>query len=82
MVQVKAIDWDDVEIALPAILTIILMPFSFSITVGIGAGFVSYVVIKAVRGKAAQVHPLLWVVAVLFVAYFAINPIEQLLGVS
>jgi AGZA family xanthine/uracil permease-like MFS transporter len=58
------------------------MPFSFSITVGIGAGFVSYVVIKAVRGKAAQVHPLLWVVAVLFVAYFAINPIEQLLGVS
>ena len=82
MVQVKAIDWDDVEIALPAFLTIILMPFSFSITVGIGAGFVSYVVIKAVRGKAAQVHPLLWVVAVLFVAYFAINPIEQLLGVS
>jgi AGZA family xanthine/uracil permease-like MFS transporter len=82
MVQVKAIDWDDVEIALPAFLTIILMPFSFSITVGIGAGFVSYVVIKAVRGKAAQVHPLLWVVAVLFVAYFAINPIEQLLGVN
>jgi len=82
MVQVRSIEWDDVEIALPAFLTIILMPFSFSITVGIGAGFVSYVVIKAVRGKAAQVHPLLWVVAALFVLYFAINPIEQLLGVS
>jgi adenine/guanine/hypoxanthine permease len=82
MVQVKGIDWNDIEIALPAFLTIILMPFAFSITVGIGAGFVSYVVIKAVRGKAAQVHPLLWVVAALFLVYFAINPIEQLLGVD
>ena len=82
MVQVRAIDWEDAEIAIPAFLTIILMPFAFSITVGIGAGFVSYVLIKAVRGKAAQIHPLLWVVAVLFVLYFAINPIEQLLGVS
>ena len=82
MIQVKGIDWDDVEIALPAFLTIILMPFAFSITVGIGAGFVSYALIKAVRGKAAQVHPLLWVVAGLFVAYFAIDPLEQLLGVK
>jgi AGZA family xanthine/uracil permease-like MFS transporter len=82
MLQVRNIAWDDVEIALPAFLTIILMPFAFSITVGIGAGFVSYVLIKAVRGKAAQVHPLLWLVAGLFVFYFAIDPIEQLLGVS
>jgi adenine/guanine/hypoxanthine permease len=82
MVQVKAIDWDDWEIAIPAFLTIVLMPFSFSITVGIGAGFVSYAVIKAARGKAAQVHPLLWVVDVLFVVYFAIDPIRQILGVD
>jgi len=82
MMQVKAIDWDDYEIAIPAFLTIILMPFAFSITVGIGAGFVSYVLIKAVRGKAAQVHPLLWVVAALFVVYFALDPIQQLLGVQ
>lgn len=82
MVQVKGIDWDDIEIALPAFLTIILMPFSFSITVGIGAGFISYVLIKAVRGKAGQVHPLMWVVSALFVLYFAIDPIEQLLGVK
>jgi AGZA family xanthine/uracil permease-like MFS transporter len=80
MVQVKSIDWDDWELALPAFLTIVLMPFSFSITVGIGAGFVSYVVIKAARGKASVVHPLLWVVAALFVVYFAIDPIQQLLG--
>ena len=82
MTGVRSIEWDDIEIALPAFLTIILMPFAFSITVGIGAGFVSYVVLKAVRGKAGQVHPLLWVVAALFALYFAINPIEQLLGVK
>ena len=82
MLQVRAINWDDIEIALPAFLTIILMPFAFSITVGIGAGFVSYVLIKVVRGKAVEVHPLLWIVAALFVVYFAINPIEQLLGVA
>jgi AGZA family xanthine/uracil permease-like MFS transporter len=82
MMQVRGIDWDDFEIAIPAFLTIILMPFAFSITVGIGAGFVSYVLIKAVRGKFAQVHPLLWVVAGLFVIYFALDPIQQLLGVQ
>ena len=82
MMQVTAISWDDIEVALPAFLTIILMPFAFSITVGIGAGFVSYVVIKAVRGKAGEVHPLMWFVSVLFLIYFAINPIEQLFGVA
>ena len=75
MQQVRNIDWDDVEIALPAFLTIVLMPFTYSITVGIGAGFLAYVLVKLVRGKAAQVHPLLWVVAGLFVVYFAIHPI-------
>ena len=47
MQQVKDIDWDDLEIAIPAFLTIVLMPFTYSITVGIGAGFVTYVLIKA-----------------------------------
>ena len=47
------------------------MPLTFSITVGIGAGFVAYVVIKVVRGKFADIHPLLWVVAAAFVVYFA-----------
>jgi AGZA family xanthine/uracil permease-like MFS transporter len=82
MTQVRGIAWDDFDIAIPAFLTIILMPFTYSISVGIGAGFVSYVLIKAVRGKAREVHPLLWLVAALFVVYFAIDPIEQLLGVK
>jgi AGZA family xanthine/uracil permease-like MFS transporter len=78
MQQVKGISWDDLEIALPAFLTIILMPFTYSISVGIGAGFLSYVLIKAVKGKSAQVHPLLWIVAALFFLYFAIHPITEL----
>ena len=76
LMQVTGIDWRDYEIAIPAFLTIILMPFSFSIAVGIGAGFVSFVVLKVAVGKARQVHPLMYLSAVLFVVYFAIEPIE------
>jgi AGZA family xanthine/uracil permease-like MFS transporter len=77
MQQVKGISWDDMEIAIPAFLTIILMPFTYSITVGIGAGFVAYVLIKIVRGKSALIHPLLWVIAAAFIVYFAIDPITN-----
>jgi len=80
MQQVKNIDWDDVEIAIPAFLTIILMPFTYSISVGIGAGFIAFVLVKTVRGKAREIHPLMWVVSALFVLYFAIDPVRQVLG--
>lgn len=79
MQQVKGIDWDDLEIAIPAFLTIALMPFTYSISAGIGAGFIAYTLIKLVRGKIGEIHPLMWVVSVLFVAYFAIEPIRALL---
>ncbi len=79
MQQVTEIDWKDTDIAIPAFLTIVLMPFTYSIAVGIGAGFVTYVVIKVVRGKIASIHPLMWVVAALFVVYFAIEPVRTLL---
>ncbi|HWJ83769.1 MAG TPA: NCS2 family permease [Nocardioides sp.] len=79
MQQVSGIRWDDVEIAIPAFLTIVLMPFTYSITVGIGAGFVSHTFIKAVRGKVGEIHPLMWIVSGLFVVYFAIDPITRLL---
>ena len=77
MQQVSGISWDDVEIAIPAFLTIVLMPFTYSISVGIGAGFIAHVFLKVVRGKVREVHPLLWVVALLFVVYFAIDPITR-----
>ncbi|MDX3450644.1 NCS2 family permease [Streptomyces sp. ME02-8801-2C] len=80
MTQVKHIDWDKYEIAIPAFLTIAVMPFTYSITNGIGAGFLAYVLIKAVLGKAKEVHWLLWGTSALFLIYFAIDPIEQLFG--
>ncbi|MDR0959869.1 MAG: NCS2 family permease [Propionibacteriaceae bacterium] len=70
MTQITEIDWNDLELAIPAFATLAFMPFSYSITVGIGVGFLLYVFIKTVRGKARQVHPLLWVVAALFLVYF------------
>ena len=81
MTQVRDIPWGDYDVAIPAFLTIILMPFTYSITNGIGAGFVSYVVIKSLAGRGREVHPLLWLIAALFLAYFAIEPLERLLGV-
>jgi AGZA family xanthine/uracil permease-like MFS transporter len=75
--QIKGIDFDDMEIAIPAFLTIVLMPFTYSITAGIGAGFLAYTLIKVVRGKAAEVHVLMWVVSALFVLYFAIDPVTR-----
>ncbi|AVH59434.1 MULTISPECIES: NCS2 family permease [Streptomyces] len=81
MTQVKHIDWDKYEIAIPAFLTIAVMPFTYSITNGIGAGFLAYVLIKTVLGKAKEVHWLLWGASVLFLVYFAIDPIEQLFNV-
>ena len=77
MQQVKGIDWDDLEIAIPAFLTIVLMPFTYSITVGIGAGFLAYILIKVVRGKIAQVHALMWIVGSAFIIYFFIDPITD-----
>ncbi|NMR20521.1 NCS2 family permease [Cellulomonas fimi] len=81
MMQVAGITWSNYDIAIPAFLTIILMPFTYSITVGIGAGFIAYAIIKIARGKAHELHPLMWVSAILFVIYFALGPIRELLGV-
>jgi adenine/guanine/hypoxanthine permease len=68
---IRDIDFSDVEEGLPALLTIVLMPLTFVITIGIGAGFVSWVLIKVAVGKFGQVHPLMWIVALAFVLYFA-----------
>jgi AGZA family xanthine/uracil permease-like MFS transporter len=76
---IKGIDYSDIEEGLPALLGMILMPLTFSITVGIGAAFVTHVVVKVVRGKIAEIHPLLWAVAVAFVIYFGQNWINSIL---
>jgi AGZA family xanthine/uracil permease-like MFS transporter len=80
MSQVKDIAWDDLGIGIPAFLTIILMPFTYNISVGIGAGFVSHVVIRLVQGRRKEVHPLLIVVSALFMVYFLSSPIKSWIG--
>ena len=80
MTQIRSIDWDDLGIAIPAFLTIILMPFTYNISVGIGVGFVTHVIIRAIQGRAKEVHPLLWLVSGLFTIYFLQSPINIWVG--
>ncbi|PPF42383.1 MFS transporter [Pseudoclavibacter sp. AY1F1] len=74
--QVRELKWDDFSVALPVFLTIVIMPLTYSIANGIGAGFISWVLVQTLTGKARKVSPLLWIVAVGFLIYFARGPIE------
>ena len=76
MRQVRNIDFQALEIAVPAFLTIALMPFTYSITNGVGAGFISYVILQVAVGQVRKVHPLMWVIAAFFAVYFAIEPLK------
>lgn len=80
MQQVKEIRWEELSVAIPAFLTIAFMPFGYSITVGIGVGFITYVVMRVATGKAKRVHILMWITAVLFVIYFLLGPIQSVLA--
>ncbi|MFV8310542.1 NCS2 family permease [Mycobacteroides chelonae] len=81
--QLRSIDLTRFEYALPCFLTVVTMPFTYSIANGIGVGFISWVVLAVVSGERGSrlraVHPLLYVVAGLFVVYFAKGPIESLI---
>ena len=70
MTVMTKIDFVDYEIGIPAFLTIIIMPFTYSISYGIGFGFISYTLIKLFRGKIKQLHPLMIIVSLLFVVAF------------
>lgn len=78
LAQIRDIDLSDFTIALPAFLTIVVMPFTYSIANGIGVGFISYVLIQSATGKVRTVHPLMWVVSAAFVLYFAADPVSAL----
>jgi AGZA family xanthine/uracil permease-like MFS transporter len=80
MAQIREIKFTKFAVALPAFLTIVTMPLSYSIANGIGVGFVTWAVIGAASGKAKKIHPLMWVVTVGFIVYFARGPIGALLG--
>ncbi|HEX6231046.1 MAG TPA: NCS2 family permease [Actinomycetota bacterium] len=70
MTIVRDIDWKDPAIGIPVLLTMIVMPFTFSITNGVGAGFIAYTVIQVLRGRWSEVHWLMYVVSAVFVWYF------------
>jgi AGZA family xanthine/uracil permease-like MFS transporter len=72
MREVGSLPWDDATEAIPAFLVLTVMPFTYSITNGIGAGFISYVVLKALAGRAREVQPLMWGAALAFVLYFVL----------
>lgn len=79
MSQIKEIKFNKFAIVLPAFLTIVTMPLTYSIANGIGVGFISWTLVNALSGRARKVHWLMWVVAVGFTLYFVRGPIEQLL---
>jgi adenine/guanine/hypoxanthine permease len=70
MTIVREIDWADPSIGIPALLTVVMMPFTFSITNGVGAGFLAYTVIALLRGRWRDVHWLMYLVSAVFVWYF------------
>ncbi|MCK7642738.1 NCS2 family permease [Corynebacterium sp. CCM 8835] len=75
MGQVVDIDFTEFHIALPAFLTIVIMPFTYSIANGIGVGFIAYVLMALAGGQAKKVHWLLWLISALFMVYFTIDPV-------
>jgi adenine/guanine/hypoxanthine permease len=76
---IKDIDFTNLEDGFPALLGVILMPLTYSITVGIGAAFVAWVAIKVILNKMGEIHPLMWVVAAGFVIYFGQTAIDSIL---
>lgn len=82
MQQVAEIPWQDLRVAIPSFMAIVFMPFTYSITVGIGIGFIVYVIVEMVLGNAKKVHLLMYLTSLIFVIYFALEPITRILGVS
>jgi AGZA family xanthine/uracil permease-like MFS transporter len=80
MSQIRGIDLSEFSVLLPVFLTITVMPLTYSIANGIGAGFISWVIVRALSGKAREISPLLWIVAVGFVIYFTRGPVETLIA--
>ena len=70
--KLAGIDFSELGIGLAAALTIMIMPFTFSITNGIGMGFIAYVVVRAAQGRSREVHPFMWIASTAFLLYFLV----------
>lgn len=82
MQNARHVDWADRSVAVPVFLTVVLMPFTYTITTGVAAGVISYSAIKLAQGRAREVGVFMWVLTLVFAVYFALHPIESWLGVS
>jgi AGZA family xanthine/uracil permease-like MFS transporter len=76
----REVDWRDVTEAAPAFLTAVGMPFTYSISDGIGFGAIAYVTLKTATGRGREVRPLMWVTALAFLVFFLAEPLRRLLG--
>lgn len=74
--QAVHIEWTDWGLGIPAFLTMVMMPFSYSIADGIGAGFISYCFIRLVQGRGKEVHPIMYIVSAAFIVFFGMGVIE------
>ncbi|MEU1071784.1 MULTISPECIES: NCS2 family permease [unclassified Streptomyces] len=82
MSAARHVDWNDRSVSIPVFLTVALMPFTYNITAGVGAGVISYTVIKAAQGKWREIGGFMWALSGIFLVYFALSPIENWLGVK
>ncbi|MFB8026193.1 NCS2 family permease [Streptomyces sp. NPDC056465] len=82
MQNARHVDWADRSVAVPVFLTVVLMPFTYTITTGVAAGVISYTAIKLAQGRAREVGVFMWVLTLVFFVYFALHPIESWLGVN
>ncbi|MBO0655661.1 NCS2 family permease [Streptomyces triculaminicus] len=80
--QARHIDWTDRAVSVPVFLTVVLMPFTYSITAGVGGGVIAYTAIKAGQGRWREPGAFLWALSLVFAGYFALHPIEHWLGVK
>ncbi|MDT0466533.1 NCS2 family permease [Streptomyces gibsoniae] len=81
LMNARHVDWSDRATAIPVFLTVVLMPFTYTITTGVAAGVVAYTAIKTAQGKAREIGAGMWGLTVVFLVYFALHPIENWLGV-
>ncbi|MGH8933132.1 MAG: NCS2 family permease [Egibacteraceae bacterium] len=79
MSVIRELPWDDYAVAIPAFLTVVVMPFTYSITDGIGWGFVSYTAIRLLTGRIRETRPMMILSSILFALYFASDPLRRLL---
>jgi len=79
MKEIKRIDFDNLEESLPAFIIIVMIALSYSISTGLAFGFSSFVVIKAVLGKARDVKPTMWVIAILSVFFLTMDKLPQVI---